>query len=187
MGPPRERLPDPLGHMLRAAHHQVDLLEPPSDHGGVQLREPFAMHVENYSGPRVEGPNDRGEMREALDVDQIASSSSKLKSDSHDVGKVEQRGLEEGPSGIVLTRPAQALHYAMDQEVRSGRHRDVVEFVVAISSRPTGPTRTTHHDGGLGPKAFGDLKRQQRHRIVRWPEGGRRLTDKPNFEPRHHP
>ncbi len=88
-------------NVVAAADYGVSLLDPARDHRAVVLRQPFAVHMQDDASLRIEGTNDWNELREIVNVDDLALPSARLPCRLKDIGEVMK--------GRGIFRPTEAM------------------------------------------------------------------------------
>jgi len=86
--------------MLAAAENQITIPQPTLDEARFELRQPLAVHVQDYSYLGIESSNKRHELGEIVDVHQIALLRSEVGGDSQAIFQVSEAGGEKGALGI---------------------------------------------------------------------------------------
>jgi len=67
-----ETATDLFGDVLAAADNQISFTKPPFDHFPVELSQPLTMHAQNNFDFGVQSPDYRNELREIVDMNNIA-------------------------------------------------------------------------------------------------------------------
>ena len=83
-------------YVLAAAQHHVCILYPPLHCPVVELRKPFAVHVEDYLHPRVQRPYYWYELREVVDMHDVEAALFEVQGEPCPVPRVVKRRAEKG-------------------------------------------------------------------------------------------